>query len=540
MRVPLKSLILLAAALALAGPALAGPGKAAMVDDKKIEDITRLTAPSVVRVEARAGIRKVATGVVLDKEGFIVTTALISPRDEEIRVTTADGKSFKAEFKGFDTETGIALLQVKDKGLTPIAAGKSADLKPGIWIGVIGLSPEGSPAVTQGIVSSVSAAGVRLNVWVVPGSSGSPVVNAAGQMVGLLRGAYMDDQPVMFEWREKSTVGAGLAVSRGQAPSAGLALAVPMDIVASVAADIKKNGKVLRGWLGVTAGETEGKIVIAEVEPKSPAEQSKLREGDVVLKIDGRDLTTSQGLSQEIRSRKPGAEITLKIERDGKPQDVRIKLGEYSEDSAKRELEIRFPALFPQILPRPPQRINPPPSSRSPLEGFRWEKRRYIGTTLQEMNKELAEAWGARDGYGLLVTALEEDGPAKKAGLKVGDIILKADGKKVEAVGDLSGLLQDKKKGDKVKLDVVRDKKTLTLEVPVAEDEKSNAAILREPEDPSSPENLLRGFGAGEGFGSADALFRRLEEEMTRTRTKAGRGPEMQKIMKGTRVSYII
>ena len=92
MRVPLKVLILLAAALALAGAALAAPGKAAGSDDKKIEDITRLTAPSVVRVEARNGIRKVATGVVLDKDGFIATTALISPRDEEIRVTAVDGK----------------------------------------------------------------------------------------------------------------------------------------------------------------------------------------------------------------------------------------------------------------------------------------------------------------------------------------------------------------------------------------------------------------------------------------------------------------
>jgi serine protease Do len=540
MKVPLKSLILLAAALALAGPALAGPGKAAMVDDKKIEDITRLTAPSVVRVETRDGIRKVATGVVLDKEGFIVTTALISPRDEEIRVTTADGKSFKAEFKGFDTETGIALLQVKDKGLTPIAAGKSADLKPGIWIGVIGLSPEGSPAVTQGIVSSVSAAGVRLNVWVVPGSSGSPVVNAAGQMVGLLRGAYMDDQPVMFEWREKSTVGSGMAVSRGQAPSAGLALAVPVDIVASVAADIKKNGKVLRGWLGVTAGETEGKIVIAEIEPKSPAEQSKLREGDVVVKLDGKDVGTGQGLSQDIRSRKPGAEITLKIERDGKPQDVKVKLGEYSENNAKRELEIRFPALFPQILPRPPRGNNPPPSTRAPLDGFRWEKRKYIGTTLQEMNKELAEAWGATDGYGLLVIALEEEGSAKKAGLKVGDIILKADGKKALSVGDLSALLQDKKKGEKVKLDVVRDKKTLTLEVPVAEDEKSGTAIIREPEDPAAAESLWREFGGPGGPDAAGDLFRRLEEEMTRTRSKTGSGPEMQKIMRSNRVAYLI
>ena len=540
MRVPLKVLILLAAALALAGAALAAPGKAAGSDDKKIEDITRLTAPSVVRVEAHNGIRKVATGVVLDKDGFIATTALISPRDEEIHITTADGKSHKAEFKGFDTETGIALLQVKDKGLRPIAAGKSAGMKPGVWIGVIGLSPEGAPAVTQGIVSSVSAGGLRLNVWVVPGSSGSPVVDAAGRMIGLLRGTYIDDPSVVFEWLGRATGGSGPAFSRGQAPSAGLALAVPVDIVASVAADIKKNGKVLRGWVGVSAGDADGRIVIAEIDPKSPAEAAKLREGDVVLKVDGKDVTTGQGITQEIRSRKPGSEITFRIERDGKPQDIKVKLGEYSEDDAKRELEIRFPALFPQALPRPTQGINPPPSAKAAFENFRWEKRKSIVTSLQELSKDLAMALGAKDGYGLLVTALEDEGPAKKAGLKVGDIILKADGKKTELIGELSGLLQDKKKGDKVKLDVVRDKKFLTLDVPVAEDDMSGMAVIREPEDPASDDSQLRNFDDPGGLDAADDLFRRLEEEMTRMGSNSGPGPDLQKIMKSNRTIYLI
>ena len=322
MKVPLKAIILFAAALAFAGAARAETGKAATIDDQKIEDITRLIAPSVVRVEARDGIRKVATGVVLDKDGFIATTALISPRDEEIWVMTADGRTLKAEFKGFDTQTGVALLQVKDKGLAPIALGKSSDMKPGAWIGVVGLSPEATPAVTQGIVSSISPTGLRLNVWVVPGSSGSPVVNADGRMVGLLRGTYQDDQPVFFEFRERTTAGSGFSFSSGQAPSAGLALAVPMDVVASVAADIKKNGKVLRGWMGVSAVDTDGKIVIAEIEPKSPADAAKLKEDDIIFKIDGKDLTTGQGLTQDIRSRKPGTEVTFKIERDGKPMDV--------------------------------------------------------------------------------------------------------------------------------------------------------------------------------------------------------------------------
>jgi serine protease Do len=485
MKVPRKTMALLSAVFALAGAVLAAAGSAAGIEDKKIEDITRITAPSVVRVEARDGIRKVATGVVLDKDGFIATTALISPRDEEILVTTTDGKTYKADFKGFDTQTGVALLQVKAKGLLPIAAGSAPDMKPGAWIGVVGLSPENSPAITQGIISSLSPNGLRLNVWVVPGSSGAPVVNASGQMIGLLRGTYIDDQPVFFEFRERNTIGSGFSVSRGQAPAAGMALAVPMDIVASVAADIRKNGKVMRGWLGVStpAGEIDGKVVIVGIDPKSPAEAAKLREGDIVLKLDGKDLITSLGLAQEIRARKPGTDITLRIERDGKPMDVKLKVGELSEDSAHRELEIRFPNLFPQLGPRPPRGGNPPPQLKAPFDGPRWEKRKYIGAALQPLNKELAEAWGAKDGYGVLVVSLDEDGSARKAGLKVGDIILKADGRKVEDADELSGFLQNKKKGDKIKLDVVRDKKPLTIDVPVAEDEKNGAGLFREPED---------------------------------------------------------
>ena len=85
------------------------------IDEQKIEKIMKTVAPSVVKVEARNGVRKVATGVVIDKDGTIVTTALISPRDEEITVLTSDGKQHKADFKGFDTSTGLAVIQVKDK-----------------------------------------------------------------------------------------------------------------------------------------------------------------------------------------------------------------------------------------------------------------------------------------------------------------------------------------------------------------------------------------------------------------------------------------
>ncbi|MDD8027019.1 MAG: PDZ domain-containing protein [Acidobacteriota bacterium] len=460
-----RTMTALIVGLALAGAAFAADGP--LIDEKRVEEIIKATAPSVVRVEVREiGIRKIATGVVIDKDGTIVTTALISPRDQKIQVTTSAGKVLPAVWKGFDTQTGIAVIQVKDAGLPPLVLGRTGDLRPGVWIGVVGLSPENTPSITQGIVSSASPEKARLNVWIVPGTSGAPVVGADGKMVGLLRGAYFDESPVAFEFREGTTVGSGYVISRGEAPSAGMALAVPIDLVVSVAGDIRKNGKVRRGWLGVSVNEADGRIEVTDVDAKSPAEQAKIKPGDVLAKLDGKALSSGAVMSQEIRSRKPWAEITLGIERDGKPLDVKVKLGEYSEADAKRELELLFPRLFPQMNPVAPDK------------DLKWERRKYIGVSLNEMNPELAEALGAQDGYGLLVTAMEPDGAAKKAGLKVGDIILKADGKKVTAVNDLSGLLQGKKKGDKVKIEYVRDKKTMTADVEVSEDESTEGFLF--------------------------------------------------------------
>ena len=490
----------------LAAFAFASAGAAASpfippIDEKKIEDITKAAAPSVVKIEVRDGIRKVATGVVVDKDGFIVTTALISPRDEEITVITADGKRIKAEFKGFDTETQLALILAKDKALAPIALGKSGDLKPGAWIGVVGLSPENSPAITQGIVSSVAPDRLRLNVWVMPGSSGSPVVNGNGHMVGLLRGAYAEDQPVVFEFREQQIVGSGTVFSRAEAPSSGMALAVPIDVVMSIAAELKKNGKVERGWLGVTVAEKEGKVEIASIDSQSPAELAKLKEGDVLLKIDGRDITSGPTLSSEIRGRKPGQDVTIRIERDGKPQDVKVKLGEYTEVEAQRELELNFPQFFgrgriaPPGTPRPaPKGAKPEPpafrnnvlprSKTSPLPpDYFWQTRKFIGVTLQEITKELAEYFGLKDGIGLLVAQIEDKSPAQKAGLKVGDVILKADGKRLESASALSEMIQGRKKGDKIRLDILRDKKALTMDVDVAEEESSSAAFKWTPDE---------------------------------------------------------
>jgi len=482
----IKPALVILASFALLAPSFGAEDAAAKAGgpDADIAAVAKMVYPSVVRVEVRNGMRRVATGVVVEKGGYVVTTALVSPREEKISVTTSEGKTVEAEFLGFDTETQLALLKAKDASLPALGLGKASGLAPGSWICVVGVSPERTAAVTQGIVSSAAEDKIRLNVWVTPGASGGPVVDAEGRMVGLLRGIYMDERPVVFQFRDREQSGSGYVMSnRAEAPSSGMALAVPVEVVKDVVAQIKEKGRVERGWLGVSIGQDEdGRTVIGSIDEESPAELAKLREGDIVLKVGDRDVPGPDVLAAEIRKRKPGQEIVLKIERDGKPMDVKVKLGELAEDAAMIEMTQRFPGLFERVAPVPaaprkpgapgaaPDRSAPRPvAPRTPQWAF--ESRRFIGVYCSELNRELAEHFGVKEGAALIINRLTEGGPAEKAKLRVGDVIVSVDGKRVETVNELIDLVQDKPKGEKVKIEVLRDKKAMAFEVEVAEEE---------------------------------------------------------------------
>ena len=471
---------------------VAGP-KSSAVDGAQIDEITKKVYPSVVKIVVKNGFTKVATGVVIDRDGHIVTTALISPRNAKITIVTTQGKKIEAEFLGMDSQTHLAVVRAKEKDLIPVVMGDIKSVSPGTWVGVVSISPEETPQVTQGIVSSVSPERLRLNVWVVKGASGSPVLDKDGRMIGILRGVYTEESPVILEFREKEVEASGFVFSKAEAPASGMALAIPIDIVKSVTVEIKEKGKVQRGWLGIGfSPNEEGLIEIVGIEQESPAELAKLEEGDIVLQIDGKDLPSPEMLVKEIRMRKPGQTVTLKIKKDGKESDVKVKLGEYTEESAWREMEMRFPRLFA------PEQKFLEVAPRARLQ-FGFETRKFIGVNVDPLNKELAEFFGAKDGKGLLVSQIKEGSPAEKAGLKVGDVLIKADGKKLEREGDLSKVIQEKEKGDKIKVEFYRGKRMRTVEIEI-EEEEGSGLLKFSPEDwddysetwSRSYENILR------------------------------------------------
>jgi hypothetical protein len=184
-------------------------------------------------------------------------------------------------------------------------------------------------------------------------------------------------------------------------------------------------------------------------------------------------VTSAEQFSNEIRNRKPGQDVSLKIERDGKPLEVKVKLGEYTQEDARREMELRFPSIFPPEQPGPQRRLLPPGRPGEMPRRFDWsfEQRQFIGVYCDELTPELAKHFGVKEGTALIVSKLTQGGPAEKAGLKVGDVIVQVDGKRVSSRDDLIDVIQDAKKGDKVKVEILRDKKAMTLEIGVEEED---------------------------------------------------------------------
>jgi S1-C subfamily serine protease len=237
-----------------------------------------------------------------------------------------------------------------------------------------------------------------------------------------------------------------------------------------VCTEIRKTGKMKRGWLGVSIAENEaGQVEIVDVEHESPAELAKLAEGDVVLEFEGKKITSTEMLAEEIRMHKPGDDIDIKIERDGKTMDVKVKLGEFSEKDIMREFQFKFPRLFA------PDRVKPVPMPDfEDSKLFRWVGgvQNYIGVSLQELTPELSEHFGVKEGKGLLIAKVLEDSPAEKAGLRVGDVIVKADGERVGRVNVLQRLIRDKDKGEKITIEYLRDKKKKTVEIEIETEER--------------------------------------------------------------------
>jgi S1-C subfamily serine protease len=238
-------------------------------------------------------------------------------------------------------------------------------------------------------------------------------------------------------------------------------------VMANISSAERDEKESARGWLGVYVQDiteelkeamdlkSEEGVLVRDVVEDSPADEAGIREEDVILVFDKKKVDDSDELIRVVREASPGDKVNLMIVREGKEKSVSVILGKVPKDKL-------------HVLEYSPEHKK----FKTYSYGFSAFSGVRIGVKVQDLNEQLGEYFGIKDGEGALITEVDEDGPAHEAGLKAGDVIVEVDGKKIEDVDELRDEISDKDEGENVEIKVIRDRqpKEFTVEVEEAEE----------------------------------------------------------------------
>jgi serine protease Do len=269
------------------------------------------------------------SGVIVSQDGYILTNNHVVKGADEIKVTLFDKREFKGKVVGSDARTDLAVVKIDARNLPSLTFGESGNMKIGDIVLAVG-NPFGlNQTITMGIVSAVGRSNVgvadyedfiQTDAAINPGNSGGALVNGRGELIGINTAIF-------------STSGGYM----------GIGFAIPSDMAKTVMDSIIKHGKVIRGWLGVTIQDltndlaksldiknTEGALV-SSVEPDSPAAKGGVKRGDLVIALNGKQVTDSRSLRNMVAVIAPGTNVELTVVREGKEKTMTITLGEFTE-----------------------------------------------------------------------------------------------------------------------------------------------------------------------------------------------------------------
>lgn len=351
--------------------------------------------------------KSLGSGLIIDKEGHILTNNHVIEKAEEIKVKLSDKKDYDARVIGRDPKTDLALIKIEADVDLPVAKmGDSDKLEVGEWVIAIG-NPFGlEHTVTAGIISAkgrVIGAGpyddfLQTDASINPGNSGGPLFNLQGEVVGI-----------------NTAIVAG-----GQ----GIGFAIPINMATKLLPQLKK-GRVVYGYLGVyiqdltpelarSFGLEEPKgVLVSEVIPDSPAQEGGLKKGDVVLEYEGEQVDNRYQLTKLVGSTPVGKKVKILVMREGKQKTLTVSIGEL------KEKEI---AAAPK-----PEEID------------------SLGLKVQDVTSEIADHLGLPDDEGVVITEVEQGSSAQEAGLKGGDVIIEVEHRRIRDLGDYRKYIQDYK-----------------------------------------------------------------------------------------------
>ena len=268
------------------------------------------------------------SGVIISEKGYIITNNHVIKDASEIEVVLNDKRAYKADVIGADPNTDIALLKINADGLTPIKFGNSDNVRVGEWVLAVGNPFNLTSTVTAGIVSakgrSLGMPGrgiasiesfIQTDAAVNPGNSGGALINTKGELVGI-----------------------NSAIASETGSYSGYSFAVPVNIANKVVNDLMQFGEVQRGFLGVNIKDVDYKlsqekdlkstkgVYVEALTDKGAAAAAGIKQGDVILKVDGHEVNSVSTLQENIGSHKPGDEVAITIDREGKTKDVTVIL----------------------------------------------------------------------------------------------------------------------------------------------------------------------------------------------------------------------
>jgi len=354
------------------------------------------------------------SGFFISADGYAVTNNHVVDKAESVEVTTDDGKTHTAKVIGTDSRTDLALIKVEDAG--NFAYVHLADQAPriGDWVLAVG-NPFGlGGTVTAGIVSARGrdiGAGpyddfIQIDAPVNKGNSGGPTFDVDGNVIGV-----------------------NTAIFSPSGGSVGIAFAIPAETVKSVVGQLKNQGKVTRGWIGVqiqpvtadiadSLGMKQAKgALVAEPQEGSPAAKAGIKSGDVIVSLNGEPVPDARTLARRISSMPPNTAVKIGVFRNGREEVLSMVLGEL------------------------------PKERQAKLDTNRQDDQQ--GTDLPRLGLSLAPAAdvGGAGNQGVVVTQVDQDGAAAAHGFKTGDVILDVGGKAVNAPADVRRAISDAKSG---------------------------------------------------------------------------------------------
>ncbi len=381
--------------------------------------------------------QSLGSGFIIDEHGYIVTNHHVIKNADEILVRLSDRRELVAKLIGSDARSDIALLKIEADSLPVVKIGNSEKLKVGEWAMAIGTPFGFDHSVSVGVISAIGRNNlpnsnyvpfIQTDVAINPGNSGGPLFNLKGEVVGINSQIYTRTGGFM-----------------------GLSFSIPINVAMNVINQIKKDGHVTRGWLGVLIQEVNRELAesfgmkqprgaaVLKVIEDSPAEKAGFKIGDVIIKFGNKDIYRSSDLPLAVGTTEIGKRVKVKIIREGKTRTLGVVI-------AKLPKEEQLAGI----------RNSPAKTTTNKL-----------GMLVKDLTSEQREQAGL-DKRGVLVQRVV-DGAAREAGIRTGDILLKLNYKDINSIKSFKQVLKSLPKGKSVPVLIQRRKSPIFLAIKIPE-----------------------------------------------------------------------